>query len=60
MVVERYGFIEPDSPLAGWLKWANEAVERSDPLVALKKEIDSSLGVANVTEVVATSAPKPR
>lgn len=60
LVNDRYGFVEPDSPLDCWLKWADEAAERSDPLVALKKEIDTSVGVCCDAELAATSAPKPR
>ncbi len=58
MVNERYGFIDPESPLARWLNWAEEAVERSDPLATLRTRIDESLAVPSETATAA--APKPR
>ena len=60
LVNERYGFVEPDSPLDCWLKWADDAAERSDPLVALRQKIDNSVGVCSDAEVTAASPPKPR
>jgi hypothetical protein len=60
LVNEHYNIVEPDSPLDRWLKWADEAAERSDPLVALRKKIDSSLGVSPEEETAVASAPKPR
>ncbi len=58
MVNERYGPIDPESPLARWLHWAEEAIERSDPLVALRKRIDESLVACS--ETATAVAPKPR
>ena len=58
MVNERYGRIDTESPLARWLQWAEEAVERSDPLVALRMRIDESL--AAPSETATAAAPKPR
>ena len=60
LISERYDFVEPDGLLDCWLKWADDAAERSDPLVALRKKIDSSMGVCSESETAAASAPKPR
>jgi hypothetical protein len=58
MVNERYGFVDPESPLARWLNWAEEAVERSDPLIALRKRIDETLSLR--PKMAVAVAPKPR
>jgi hypothetical protein len=60
MVSERYGFVEPDSPLDHWLRWADEVAERSNPLVALRRQIDNSREGANDADVTSISSPKPR
>lgn len=60
LVNERYGFVEPNSQMDRWLHWAEETAHQSDPLVALRKEIDTSMGASCEPDSAAAAAPKPR
>ena len=58
--MKRYGFIEPDNDLDRWLRWAEDAVERTDPLLAVRKEIDSLLAIRREAEYDPGPVNKPR
>ena len=57
---ERCGEIEPDSNLDRWLRWAEDAANRVDPLIAVQKEIDALPAARGEAECEAGAVNKPR
>lgn len=60
LAIERYGFINPDGNVGRWLRWAEDAVERNDPLVAVSREIDAILAAQREAECSSGLVNKPR